>query len=284
MALGKEDWLKINKSHHDGFANEYEGHHAEIYNAIEQDRLFSVLQEVVQTIRKNTLAPHVLDFGTGAGNLTSHFLNLGCHVTATDVSEGCLDQVKLSFHENGDRLQTVLLNGQDLTNFEDDFFDICATYSVLHHVPDYLLAVRELARVTKPGGIIFIDHESSPDSWQVSDVGEEYLEQVRALIKPAFWPRWSPTALFHRVVVKCHKLQNPRYQEEGDIHIWEDDHIEWDKMESILKEVGFVDIKRTDYLLCRERASNAPLYHQYKGKYTDMSMLVARKGWKAINR
>jgi len=278
MAVEKEDWLKINKKHHDGFADEYECHHAEIYNTIEQARLFSVLKEVVQAGRKNDLAPRVLDFGTGAGNLTSHFLKLGCHVTATDVSEGCLDQVKLSFHEYSDHLQTVLLNGQDLTNFEDDFFDICATYSVLHHVPDYILAVRELARVTKPGGIVFIDHESSPDSWQASSVGEEYLEQVRAIIKPTFWQRWGPKALFHRVVVKCHKLHNSRYQEEGDIHIWKDDHVEWDKIESILEEAGFIDIKRSDYLLCRERGENAPLYHKYKGEYTDMSMLVARKG------
>ena len=278
MALGKEDWLKINKCHHDGFANEYEGQHAEIYNAIEQARLFSVLQGVVNNIRKNMLVPHVLDFGTGAGNLTSHFLKLGCHVTATDVSEGCLVQVRRSFHENTDRLQTALLNGQDLINFKDNTFDICGTYSVLHHVPDYLRAVRELARVTKSGGIIFIDHESSPDSWQVSGVGEEYLEQARAIIKPIFWQRWGPKALFHRVVVKCHKLHNPRYQEEGDIHIWEDDHIEWDKIESVLEELGFIDIERTDYLLCRERGKDAPLYHKYKNKYADMSLLVARKG------
>lgn len=278
MAIGDGNWLKINKSHHDGFANEYEDHHAEIYNAIEQGRLFSVLQEVVQTTRKNTLIPHVLDFGTGAGNLTSQFLKLGCHITAADVSQGCLDRVKLFFHRNRDQLQTVLLNGRDLTNFEDDFFDICATYSVLHHVPDYLLAVREMARVTKPGGVVFIDHESSPEQWQVSGIGEEYLDQIRAMIKPKFWQRWSPTALFHRVVVKYHKLHNPRYQEEGDIHIWEDDHIEWDKIQSVLEEHGFIDIKRTDYLLCRERIGNAPLYHKYKDVYKDMSLLVARKG------
>lgn len=238
----------------------------------------SALQDVVDSIRINTPVPRVLDFGTGAGNLTSHFLKLGCHVTAADVSEGCLVQVRRSFHETADRLETVLLNGQDLIGFKDNSFDICGTYSVLHHVPDYLLAVRELARVTKPGGIIFIDHESSPGSWKTSSVGEEYLDQIRALIKPTFLQRWSPAAFIHRVVVKWHKLQNPRYQEEGDIHIWEDDHIEWEQIECALTELGFIDIERTDYLLCRERGGNAPLYHEYKDKYSDMSLLVARKG------
>lgn len=277
MTTEKEDWLKINKSHHDGFADEYEGHHAEIYNAIEQSRLFSALQDVVDDIKKNIPVPHALDFGTGAGNLTSHFLKLGCHVTAADVSEGCLAQVKRSFHANADRLETSLLNGQDLKNFEDNSFDICGTYSVLHHVPDYLLAVREMARVTKQGGMVFIDHEASPDSWKKTNVGEAYLDQIRVLIKPTFWQRWSATAIMSRIVVKWHKLQNPRFQEEGDIHIWEDDHIEWKSIESSLLQFGFVDIKRTNYLLCRERVGNAPLYHKYKDKYSDMSLLVARK-------
>ena len=77
--------------------------------------------------------------------------------------------------------------------------------------------------------------------------------------------------------MKWHKLQNPRFQEEGDIHIWEDDQIEWKSIVSSLLQLGFVDIKRTNYLLCRERAGNAPLYHKYKDKYSDMSLLVARK-------
>ncbi len=126
------------------------------------------------------------------------------------------------------------------------------------------------------GGCVFIDHESSPNSWIASEIGDEYLEQIRWLIKPTFWQRWGPKGLFHRVVMKWHKLHNPRYQEEGDIHIWKDDHIEWGKIERILEQYGF-DVKRTDYLLCRERPESAPLYHKYKGAYMDMSMLVAVK-------
>lgn len=278
MRAKDQAWFIINNKHHDEFVNEYEGHHAEIYNSIEQSRLFSVLQTLVDSVKINGLVPRVLDFGTGAGNLASQFLKLGCYVTAADVSEGCLNHVKRLFQSNSDRLEVALLNGQDLINFKDESFDICGTYSVLHHVPDYLDAVRELARVTKPGGVVFIDHESSPGSWKKSSLREEYLDQIGALIKPTFWQRWSAAALVHRVVVKFHKLQNPRYQEEGDIHIWEDDHIEWDRIESLLKEHGFIDIKRTDYLVCRERSGKAPIYHKYNACLADMSFLVARKG------
>ena len=30
------------------------------------------------------------------------------------------------------------------------------------HIPDYLGAIREMIRILRPGGFIYIDHESSP--------------------------------------------------------------------------------------------------------------------------
>lgn len=77
--------------------------------------------------------------------------------------------------------------------------------------------------------------------------------------------------------IKLKKINNPRYQEEGDIHIWEDDHIEWDKIEGVLLDEGMREIKRVDYTLCRERGAITPLYDNFKERYHDVSMLIARK-------
>ncbi len=272
-----DNWLEINKLHHDRFADDYAEHHVEIYNETEQARLTSELHAIVSNLRKDNQKLHALDFGTGAGNLTGILLNLGCKVTATDVSEGCMRTVSSNFDDNNSSLETSLLNGIDLSQFSDDTFDLCATYSVLHHVPDYLHAVRELARVTKPGGVIFIDHESSPQSWIPSHDRNEYVRQVQTMIKPSFFDRWGPKGLLHRVRIKLKKIKNPRYQEEGDIHIWDDDHIEWDEVESALREQNIIDIKRSNYLVCRERGKLTPLYDIYKDRYHDMSMLIGYK-------
>lgn len=53
-----------------------------------------------------------------------------------------------------------------------------ATYSVLHHVPDYLKIVDEFVRVLKPGGVIYIDHEVSPSYWEINDTYQSYLEEL----------------------------------------------------------------------------------------------------------
>lgn len=52
-----------------------------------------------------------------------------------------------------------------------------ATYSVLHHIPDYLGVIKELIRVTKPGGIIYIDHEVNEQYWEKSAVYNEFLKK-----------------------------------------------------------------------------------------------------------
>lgn len=131
-------------------------------------------------------------------------------------------------------------------------------------------------RITKPGGVIFIDHESSPQAWMPSPVRDAYLKHLQARLKSSFFDRWGPKCLLQRVCIKLKKLGNPRYQIEGDIHVWDDDHIDWDNIENILKEQN-VDITRSDYLVCRVRGETTPLYDNYKSLYFDMSMLIGRK-------
>ena len=57
----------------------------------------------------------------------------------------------------------------------DGSYDMVATYSVLHHVPDYLRIVEEMARVLKPGGILYLDHEASDSYWEGDKVYDEFL-------------------------------------------------------------------------------------------------------------
>lgn len=272
-----QKWIATNARYHDRVAGQYQFLHSEIYNPIEQDRLAQAVEKAVVRLRDGASAVFALDVGAGAGNLTAHLLRAGCRVTAADVSSKCLDQVRANFSTAGPRLRTQLLNGSDLRNWADGEFDLCGAYSVLHHVPDYLSLVAEMARVVRPGGIVFIDHESSEAAWQPSAAGVEYLRKFRQANLPSFRSRWGPSAFWKRTITKIRKLQNPRYQEEGDIHIWPDDHIVWDKVEECLLENGIEQIRRENYLVCRERDPRAPLYHEYRDQFADMSLLVALK-------
>ena len=140
---------------HDRIAKRYDRIHGEIFNDVEQSRLRADVKHAVDSISSGSL--NALDFGCGSGNLTRHLLENGCSVTSADVSQGFLDLVQSRYPT----VDTHRLNGIDLSEIATSTFDIVATYSVLHHVPDYLAAVREMARVCKPGGVLYLDHEPS---------------------------------------------------------------------------------------------------------------------------
>jgi SAM-dependent methyltransferase len=161
---------------HDIIAPLYEGRHGEIFNPTEQGRIHDVLHsQLGKTLCQGV--PRVLDFGAGTGNLTKQLLMLGAAVVAADVSECCLRELLVSVGRQS-RLETMILNGRDLAGVDSNSFDMVATYSVLHHVPDYLAIVDEFVRVVKPGGIIYIDHEVCPSFWEDNEEYQQYCQEL----------------------------------------------------------------------------------------------------------
>lgn len=274
--------IDYNSRIHDLIAPVYEGRHAEIFNETEQARLRETLRFALGCVRSAAGEPRVLDFGAGTGNLTRHLLDLGARVVACDVSAGCLRQLERSAGAAG-RLETSLLNGRDLSQFPDASFDLVAVYSVLHHVPDYLAAVDEIARVVKPGGVICIDHEVCPAYWEERPDYRRYCAEVfkeQAREREGAWryflrimrrrDRWRYLA----AVLYLRLKRVP--EDEGDIHTHPDDHIEWDRIRSRL-EPGCQLFREEDYLVCRERSVSPRAWQAWREKVADMRVLVARR-------
>ena len=259
--------LQRNIAVHDRIARKYEALHGEIFNQVEQDRLRTLLQRAMSEVRTGSAPVQALDFGCGSGNLTSHLLGLGAEVTAADVSPGFLDLVRGRF--GGAALRTHRLNGRDLAEIADGSFDLIATYSVLHHIPDYLAACDELARVCSVGGVVVIDHEASPNVWD----GDPAL--------PRFWRDASrvdwriylrPMNYLHRI----RRIFNPKHANEGDIHVCPDDHIEWDKISSVMAGRGCEPILIEDYLLNR-KLYRPEVYDRERGRLADTRVMIFRK-------
>jgi len=259
---------------HERISNDYIDRHSEIYNAIEQRRLATDIDHAFSCIRSSSASPKCLDFGCGRGNLSMHFLDRGGIVTAADITPSFLQLVSDLASSRGQSISTHLLNGIDLREFDDNSFDFVASYSVLHHVPDYLAIVREFTRIVKPGGIIFIDHEASDELWNPSGAFLEFKSRsnVRrsawSLASSLFDPRWY--------LRKWKKLKNPRYQEEGDIHVWPDDHIEWNRIGQIMADSHVHPVLEKDYLLYYSHYSEE-LYWQYAQRCSDVHLYIGRK-------
>lgn len=259
--------IERNIAVHNQVARKYEKLHGEIFNDIEQARLSAALTRARDSIRTGAEPPRALDFGCGSGNLTRHMLALGFDVTAADVSTDFLELVERRFP--GERLSLLQMNGKDLSNVADSSFDMIAAYSVLHHIPDYLGSIGELARICRPGGVIMLDHEQNDAFWQDDPVYRQFQSEGLRFD----WRKYlSPSNYVHKV----RRLFNPRYTNEGDIHVFADDHIEWDRIEAVLTEAGFETVATEDYLLNRS-LYRPEVYERYRDRCTDTRMMIFRK-------
>lgn len=287
MALDHNDIVNFNIRAHDEIASKYDEEHVEIFSPIEQQRIQRVVREICLRLKKaSSEKKTVLDFGAGTGNLTHHLLGLGVSVIAADVSPGCLDVVKKKYDGQADFATTLVLNGHDLKEMEDNSIDMIATYSVLHHVPDYLKIVREFVRVVKPGGIIYIDHEVDETYWKYN---ASYMAYLKELGDKFYNAHADEIGMARRVGMKSrvrawlNKLRGISAVAQptglsgfGDIHVFRHDHIEWEKIKEILCAQCTIEDQST-YLVCREMDASASVWTRWNSRCSDMRLIVARK-------
>lgn len=117
----------------------------------------------------------LLDVGAGPGTLTADLAALVGHVTATEVGP---EELELSRRTAGERGITTLdfaVADVHALDLDDDTFDVTHAHQVLQHVGDPVQALREMARVTRPGGIVAArDSDYAAFTWwpQVPELDE----------------------------------------------------------------------------------------------------------------
>ncbi|MDW4905428.1 methyltransferase domain-containing protein [Streptomyces sp. ADMS] len=107
-----------------------------------------------------SLKPHmrILDIGCGPGTITADLAELvpDGQVTGVDRAPGILDQARATAAERG--LGNVGFAVADIhaLDYPDDTFCVVHAHQVLQHVGDPVRALREMHRVTRPGGYVAV--------------------------------------------------------------------------------------------------------------------------------
>lgn len=103
-----------------------------------------------------TPTTRLLDVGAGPGSITVDFAGVVAHVTATEINDGALKLSRDLAESRG--LTNVAFSVEDVhdLSFDDDSFDVAHAHQVLQHVGDPVQALREMRRVTVPGGIVAV--------------------------------------------------------------------------------------------------------------------------------
>ncbi len=131
----------------------------------------------------------LLEIGCGDGDFLVEAEGAGFHVTGVEYAPAACDQARA-------RLQRgeIICGELEKAGLEDAQFDLCVLSDVIEHVRDPLAFLREIHRLLKPGGAIFIATPSLA-SWSAKLLKQNWME-----FKPEhltyFEPKTLETALF----------------------------------------------------------------------------------------
>ncbi|PUA46338.1 SAM-dependent methyltransferase [Pseudomonas protegens] len=119
----------------------------------------------------------VLDLGCGAGHVSFHVAPLVREVVAYDLSQQMLDVVSAAAQERNLHNIRSVKGAAERLPFADCEFDFVFSRYSAHHWSDLGLALREVRRVLKPGGVAAFIDVLSPGS----PLLDTYLQSVEVL-------------------------------------------------------------------------------------------------------
>src|SRR4051812_41908569 len=135
------------------------------------------------------LEPHmrILDIGCGPGTITTDLAALvpDGHVTGVDHAPGILERARATAAERGLTNVDFAVADVHALDYPDDTFCVVHAHQVLQHVGDPVQALREMHRVTRPGGFIAVrDSDYAAMTWYpASDGLDDWLDLYRRVAR-----------------------------------------------------------------------------------------------------
>ena len=132
-------------------------------------------------------AGRVVDVGCGTGFLAAGLAPLAARVIGVDDSAGMLEVAGENLRALG--LANVELRRGQVTSLPvgDAEADATVANMVLHHAPDPQAMVREMARVTRPGGrVVITDMEPHAHAWFRAEMADVWLGFTEAQVRQLF--------------------------------------------------------------------------------------------------
>lgn len=118
----------------------------------------------------------VADVGCGGGLLSEALARAGAAVTAIDLSTQVIEVARLHLHESNLQVDYRVQSSADLAAAEAATFDAVCCMELVEHVPDAAALVRDLGKLLKPGGWLFMSTlNRTPAAFGAAILGAEYV-------------------------------------------------------------------------------------------------------------
>jgi len=131
-------------------------------------------------VKFNSSQKHLI-VGAGTGGLAVALSNnYGCAVYGVEPCEEEMDIIRGKCLENGLDVNNFKQEYGERMSFADNQFDIVHCFTVIEHVKDIRTCIKEMIRVTKPNGFVYIH---TPNYWYP-------IEDHYKIIFPTFLPKF----------------------------------------------------------------------------------------------
>ncbi len=143
MHTAKQD----NRAYYDEFSKRYEDERGDNAPGGYHDLLDTLESDYV---RRFGSGKDVLEVGCGTGLVLERIAGFAKSARGIDLSPGMLEKARARGLDVSEASATEL-------PFPDDSFDVTCSFKVLAHVPAIEKALSEMARVTRPGGVVLAE-------------------------------------------------------------------------------------------------------------------------------
>lgn len=122
------------------------------------------VRDILVDLQERTKGCSLLDLGCGAGFIIDIAKDIFPTIRGVDICEEMLSQVDTTLHAQCDL--EVRVATTESTPFDDNTFDVCTAYAVLHHLDTPGPTFREAFRVLRPGGVLYTDLDPNARFWE----------------------------------------------------------------------------------------------------------------------
>ncbi len=158
-------------------------------------RLTAQLPSLKELLREHPFRGACLNAGCGEG--------LYCPLIESFPGVDRIENIDLSLpasllRSHPDPRHRIAAGSLTALPYGDSEFDCCLCTEVIEHIPDHEQAVRELARVVKPGGILLASVPQNPAPWDPNHARQGYsVDEFRLLLEGAGFRVIEHRSCFH---------------------------------------------------------------------------------------
>lgn len=197
-----------------------------------------ISQEEIQLDRSWFPGKSVVDAGCGGGRWSYGLAKLGAKVTAVDINRSAIEATRKALNELG--AQANFVNSELETVSEKlpkESFDLVWSWGVLHHCHSFSGALKSVASLVKPGGLIHL-YLYGRESIPLKDDVDLFKERMRYNYLPSDEARYAfleEKAAIHGLDVHhVHDIYAPLINR----------RLTFDEIKGMLENLGFTHVER----------------------------------------